>query len=254
MRLRILSWCLFFWGTLAFAMSDKELDALLTTIDDRQRNTGDYESAVTIIEKDGKDEKAFEATVFRRDEDQKWMILFLKPKSEAGRGYLRVDKNLFMYEPSLGKWERKTERASIVGTGSQRSDFDATKLKEEFTTTYVGKEKLGVFSVHHLKLKAKPKVEVGYPVQELWVDVETQNILKRQDFADSGKLMRTIRYPGWDKRYSVSKKGDVYVPRKIFIKDEVEKDIYTNITIRDVRFDSLPINIFTKAWIESKSK
>jgi hypothetical protein len=235
-------------------MTKGELDSLVALIDDRQRSTGDYEAQIFMHESDSKTDKAFEATVFRRDEDQKWMILFSKPKSEAGRGYLRIEKNLFMYEPSLGKWERKTERASIVGTGSQRSDFDGTKLKEEFLAVHVGEEKLGKYAVHHLKMTAKDKVEVGYPVQELWVDTASKNILKRQDRANSGKLMRTIYYPSWDKRYSKSKKGEVYVPKEIRIFDEVEKANKTIVEIKEVRFDSLPANIFTKAWIESKSK
>lgn len=236
------------------AMDKKELDSLVALIDERQRNTGDYKARVLISETDGKTDKAFEATVYRRDADQKWMILFSKPKSEAGRGYLRVEKNLFMYEPSLGKWERKTERASIVGTGSQRSDFDGSKLTEEFVSQFIASEKLGKYSVTHLKLTAKKNVDVGYPIQELWVDVESKNILKREDRALSGKLMRTVLYPSWDKRYSESKKGDVYVPKDIRIFDEVEKANKTVVNIQEVDFKSLEENIFTKAWIESKSK
>lgn len=247
--------CLLLSGNL-LALDKKELDSLIKLIDDRQKSIGDYESQIFMHETDGKTNKAFEATVYRRDEDKKWMILFSKPKSEAGRGYLRVDKNLFMYEPSLGRWERNTERASIVGTGSQRSDFDGSKLAEEFDAEFVATEKLGKFSVHHLKLTAKTNVEVGYPVQELWVDVDTKNILKRQDRvrSDQQKLMRTIRYPSWSKRYSEFKKGEVYVPDSIHITDEVQKGNETVIKINTVRFAKLPANIFTKAWIESKSK
>ncbi len=235
-------------------MDAKELADLVALIDERQRSTGDYESEVAMKETEGKTQKAFEAVVYRRDADQKWMILFNKPKSESGKGYLRIDKNLFMYEPTLGKWERNTERSSIVGTGSQRSDFDAPKLTQEFVAEFVGLEKLGKFSVHHLKLKAKPGVEVGYPIQDMWVDVASKNVLKREDRATSEKLMRTVYYPAWDKVYSQSKKADVYVPKEIRIYDEVEKGNSTIIEIRKVKLESLPVNIFTKAWIESKSK
>src|SRR5688500_1868528 len=112
------------WG-LAFspvglALDEKQTKELVTLVDGRQRNTGDYRSIVLMDqkEKDGST-KAFEARVYRRDADDKWMILFTKPKAEAGKGYLRVEKNLFLYEPSLGKWERQTERASIAGTNSR---------------------------------------------------------------------------------------------------------------------------------------
>lgn len=236
-------------------LNPEETGKLIALIDERQRNSGDYKSLVIIEETEkNKPQKIFEALVFRRDLDNKWMILFSKPQSEAGRGYLRVDKNLFMYEPALGKWERVTERARIAGTGSQRSDFDESRLVEEFQGQYLGPEKLGKFDVHHLKLVAKPNVEVAYPIQHLWVDQESSNILKRQDYALSDRMMRTIYYPFWEKRYSASKKADVYVPKEIIIVDEVEKGNKTRILLQEVSLDPLEANLFTKAWIESKSK
>ena len=60
------------------------------------------------------------------------MFLFLKPKASQGQGYLRLDKNLWFYDPSVGKWERRTERERIGGTNSRRSDFDESRLAEEY--------------------------------------------------------------------------------------------------------------------------
>lgn len=239
----------------ALALTPDETKKIIEQVDDKQRNTGDYASTVFIEQKEkDKVTKAFEAKVYRRDADDKWMILFAKPKSEAGKGYLRLDKNLFLYEPSLGKWERQTERASIAGTNSQRSDFDESRLSEEYTTTFVGEEKLGKFTTYRFKLTAKPNVDVASPILELWIDKETVNILKRQEFALSQKLLRTSYYPAWEKMFSESKKTDVYVPKEIRVFDEVEKGNGTNIQLRDVSLKPLQANIFTKAWLESQSK
>lgn len=239
----------------AYALSEKETKDIIALVDDRQRNTGDYSSTVFIDqkEKDGTS-KAFEARVYRRDADDKWMILFTKPKTEAGKGYLRLEKNLFLYEPALGKWERQTERASIAGTNSRRDDFDESRLSEEYTAQFIGDENLGKFKVHRIKLTAKPGVEVASPIVELWIDQDTKNILKRQESALSGKLLRTSYYPAWDKMFSKSKNADVFVPREIRVFDEVEKGNSTIIILRDVKLDPLEANIFTKAWIESQSR
>lgn len=255
---------LFFIPLVAFAqapnnspsgLSAQQIKELLELIDDRQRSTGDYQSTVLIDQKEkDKTDKAFEAKVFRRDADDKWMILFLKPKSEAGKGYLRLEKNLFLYDPALGKWERQTERASIVGTGSRRNDFDQSKLAKEYTAVFIATEKLGKYETHHLKLTALPGVEVSSPILDLWIDKETKNILKREEKALSEKLLRTIYYPAWDKMFSPSKKAEVYVPKEIRIFDEVEKGNSTVIALREVKLDSLPANIFTKAWLESQSR
>jgi Outer membrane lipoprotein-sorting protein len=236
-------------------LNAQALKDLVKTIDDKQRNSGDYQSNVLIEQKEkNKPNKAFEANVYRRDADDKWMILFLKPKAESGKGYLRIEKNLFLYEPALGKWERQTERASIAGTGSRRQDFDESRLAEEYEPEFVGEEKLGKFSVWQIKLKAKPGFEVSSPILRLWIDKEEKNILKQQEHALSDKLLRTSYYPAWDKRFSKSKGSDVYIPREIRVFDEIEKGNSTTIILRDVKLDSLAENMFTKAWLEAQSK
>jgi hypothetical protein len=232
-----------------------EMVGMLRVIDDRQRNSGDYKSAAFIEQKErGKDDLIYDAVVYRRDDDDKLMILFTKPKAEAGKGYLRLDKNLFFYDPTVGKWERRTERERIGGTNSQRSDFDESRLAEEYTPAFVGAEKLGKFNVFHLTLTAKPKVDVAYPVMHLWIDQTSGNILKAQEFALSGRLMRTTYYPKWRTLYSEDKKADIYFPEEIRIFDEIEKGNSTLVVLRDVELKPLPENIFTKAWLERQSR
>lgn len=239
----------------AAALDEAAMTRLLEVIDDRQRNSGDYKALSFIQQKEtGREDLLYEAVVYRRDADDKLLILFLKPKSEAGKGYLRLDKNLFFYDPTVGKWERRTERDRIIGTNSRRADFDESRLAEEFTPTYVALEKLGAFDVHHLELRAKPGVDVAYPILHLWVDVDSSNVLKRQELALSGRLIRTQYNPKWAKVYSPSKGADVYFPREIRIFDEIGKGNQTIILIKEVNLDPLPANIFTKAWLESQSR
>jgi len=66
--------------------------------------------------------------------------------------------------------------------------------------------------------------------------------------------MRTSYYPKWEKMHSPSKGADVYFPREIRIYDEIEKGNRTTIVIQKVDLRSLPANIFTKAWLESRSR
>lgn len=232
-----------------------EVDKIIAEVDERQRNSGDWKTLAYIEQKEkDKNDLAYEAVVYRRDADDKLMILFLKPKAEAGKGYLRLDKNLFMYDPTVGKWERRTERERIGGTDSRRADFDESRLAEEYVTKWVNEEALGKRECNHFKLEAKAGVDVAYPVIELWVDKETGNVMKRLEFALSGKLMRRALYPEWEKLWSESKKADVYFPKKIFIFDEVEKGNSTQVVIQKVDLNPLDANIFTKAWLESKSR
>ncbi|MDP2342869.1 MAG: outer membrane lipoprotein-sorting protein [Deltaproteobacteria bacterium] len=236
------------------APTEAELVQMLKVVDERQANTGDYRSIAYMEQKEkGKADTAFEIVFYRRDADDKLMILFTKPKNEAGKGYLRVDKNLFLYDPTVGKWERRTERERIGGTNSNRQDFDESRLADEYTPKFVAMEKLGKFDVTHMTLVAKDGVDVAFPTVELYIDNDG-NVLKREDKALSLKLLRTTYYPKWNKIYSESKKADVYIPAEIRIFDEVEKGNSTLIQIRETDLRPLDANLFTKAWLESKSR
>jgi outer membrane lipoprotein-sorting protein len=235
---------------------------LVAELDDRQRNSGDYRTNVYIERKErNKNDVVFDATVFRRDADDKLMILFQAPKSEKGKGYLRVDKNLWMYDPTTGKWERRTEREKIGGTDSRRADFDESRLAEEYTIKYEKADKLGTKWTHKLTLTLKKGVDAAYAQLVLWLSTESGNTLKKQEYAESGKLMRTTYTPKWVKKFSPSKaerygkdKGDVWTPKEIRIFDEVEKGNSTTILLKEQDLNSLPANLFTKAWLESQSR
>ncbi len=234
-------------------LSDAELKRIIREIDDRQSNTGDYKATCYVkqSEKD-KEDRIFKIEVYRRDADDKWMMIFLEPKEDFGKAYIREDKNLFMYYPNTGKWERRTERERIGGTNSRRSDFDDSNYEKDYDAEYLGEEKLGDYKCYKIRLEAKEEDEVAYPVVEILVDKEHLNVLKAQEFSLSGKLMRTSYNVDWKKVYSSSKKDSVWYPEKQLIYDELIEENVVKIKIIDVDLNSLPKNIFTKAWLEGK--
>jgi outer membrane lipoprotein-sorting protein len=237
------------------AVSKEQLVELLKAVDDRQKNSGDWRANSYMEQKEkGKMDVVYDATFMRRSQDQKFLILFNKPKASQGQGYLRLDKNLWFYDPAVGKWERRTERERIGGTNSRRSDFDESRLAEEYDPTDEGEEKLGVYTAQKLLLKGKPGLDLAFPMIRIWIDKDTKNVLKRQEYALSNRLLRTSYYPKWKKVYSESKKADVWYPQEIRFYDEVEKANQTLVLIQAVDLHALPANLFTKAWLESKSR
>jgi outer membrane lipoprotein-sorting protein len=236
-------------------LSPSELAALVQAIDERQRNQGDWHSRLYMEQKEkGKLDIVYQTEVYRRSSDNKFVILFTRPKVTEGQGYLRIDRNLWFYDPSVGRWERRTERERIGGTNSRRSDFDESTLAKDYDPAYDGEEALGAYTVHALTLRAKASSDTAFPVIKVWVDKENGNVLKRQEYALSGRLLRTSYYPKWKKLYSESKKGDVWYPEEIRLYDEVEKGSSTLIVVQGVELAPLPSNLFTKGWLESKSR
>ena len=239
----------------ALALTKPELVEFLKAVDQRQQNQGDWRSMIYMEQKEkGKVDVAYEALVFRRSQDQKFIILFTQPKASQGQGYLRIDKNLWFYDPSVGKWERRTERERIGGTNSRRSDFDESRLAEEYDPEDNGEAKLGTYTAQVMTLHGKPDLDLAFPTIKLWVDKETKNILKREEYALSGRLLRTSFYTKWKKLYSESKKGDTWYPGEMRFYDEVEKANSTLILVKSVDMKPLEANQFTKAWLESKSR
>ena len=248
------------WLALAAAadetpLTPEQVARRLADQDPRQRSSGDYKALMYIEQKEsGKADLVYQAVIYRRDDDDKLVILFLKPQAEAGKGYLRVDDNMFFYDPTVGRWERRTERERIGGTGGQRQDFDESTLSEDYRGAFVGYESLGRYRVERLALTANEGADVAYPAVEIWLDAETGNVLKRQDFALSGRLMRTTYYPTWRKLYSEDKGEDIYFPKEIRIFDELEEGNQTTVVMQEVDLKPLDDSLFTKAWLESKSR
>jgi outer membrane lipoprotein-sorting protein len=239
----------------ASALTDPELAKVVRALDERQRNQGDWKALCYMEQKEkDKTDVVYELLVYRRDADDKQMFLFTKPKSEAGKGYLRIEKNLWLYDPSTGRWERRTERERIAGTNTRRGDLDESRLVEEYDAKFEGDEKLGVYEVHRILFSAKRGVDVSFPVVRMWVDKATLNVLKRQELALSGRLMRTSYYPRWRKIFSPSKGADVWYPEEIRMFDEIEKGSSTLILIKEIDLRPLETNLFTKAWLESRSR
>jgi outer membrane lipoprotein-sorting protein len=239
----------------ARALTQPEALGVVRTLDERTHNNGDFTGLCYLEQKEkDKSDVVYELVYYRRSEGQRLLMLFTKPKSEAGKGYLRIEKNLWMYDPGTGKWERRTERERIGGTDSRRGDFDESRLAEEYDVRWEADEKLGAYSAHKLVLQAKEGADVAFPTLRLWLDAATGNLLKRQDLALSGRLMRTALYPRWKKVWSESKKGDVWYPEQIYLYDEIEKANSTMVIIKQVDLRSLSPNMFTKAWLEAKSR
>lgn len=239
----------------AAPLTQEALGPLLSRLDERQHHPGDYKALIFMEQrKKGEDDLVYEAVIYRRDKEDRFMMLFTRPRAEAGKGYLKIDRNLWLYDPGVGKWERRTDREGLGGTGSKRSDFDPPRFAKDFEHRYVAEETLGRFPVHHLRLKAREGVSITYPNVDLWIDVKTENVLKVQERALSGKLIRTVYYPKWEKIYSETKKADLYYPKEIRAFDEVEKGSRTTVIFRRIDLEALPANLFTKAWLESQSR
>jgi len=234
-------------------LNQQQVDELIIELDRLSHFDSDLRAQLYLQQKHReKGDLLYKAVVYRQDENDRLMMMFIKPKSDAGKGYLVIEENLFLYTPSTGAWTRVSEDR-ISGTDSNMGDFDETSLATDYNARYIDTVKLGKFSVYHLSLESKPGQQVKTPKLELWVDTRKLHMLKMQEFALSGRLLRTTYRTRW-RPIKDDKEQHRYFPMETRIYDEVEKGNQTTMVFDKITLNTLPSKIFTKAWLESKSR
>ncbi|WP_257454349.1 outer membrane lipoprotein-sorting protein [Archangium lipolyticum] len=226
---------------------------LLGLIDKRMSFTSDYKGTVRMreIRKDGV-ERALEMLVYRRDKTKDLLFVLTQPRSMAGGGYLRVDMNLWEYNPLVGQWQRSTRRANIASTITCESDFDRSRLNEDYTAKDDGVESVDGTSYRKLLLTARPGVDITFPMLRIWVDPDN-NIVKRIGYSPSGRVLRTDIIRSYQRLKDPSSGELVYHYKEVL---EFEEEEGTKIVVHydDVELAPLSPNIFTKAWLEGRNR
>jgi outer membrane lipoprotein-sorting protein len=156
---------------------------------DRNLNPETYESYRKIIniEPDGRKREFVYYTV-KKGKD-KVAGLFLEPASEKGRTTLRLDENMWLYIPNVGKPVRITSLQSVVGGVFNNADILSLDYAVEYNVEKVdeqGKEYL-------LHLKAKTKA-VAYDRIKMWVEKEKAIPTKIECLTEAGMLIKTLYY------------------------------------------------------------
>ncbi|AKF80241.1 outer membrane lipoprotein-sorting protein [Myxococcus fulvus] len=227
-------------------------EEVIRRVDARMALKSDFKSTVRLREKrkDGT-EALLEMLVFRRDSSKDLLIYITKPRNMAGGGYLRIGRNLWEYDPSVGHWQRTTSRGNIVNTISCEEDFDRSHLLETYEVQDEGEETAAGTKFRKLFLKVRPGMEASFPQLRVWVDPD-YNIVKRVGYAPSGRVLRTDVIRGYQKILDpAADNRPVYLMREVL---EVEEAEGTQLTVRYDEIELAPLspNIFTKTWLEGR--
>lgn len=216
----------------------KKIDSM-TNFDD-----SDLSCTYSVVsEKPGEEKSIQQMRMFRRDREDKFVILMLKPEIQKGQGYLQIDENLWFYDPDSRKFARTSLKENFQNSEAKNSDFKSSSFSEDYDIEHSSEGKLGRYEVHIFELKANNS-EVTYPKEKLWVRKDIHLLLKVEDYSLSGRLMRTVYYPGY-----VSL-GERYIPSKVLLIDELNKGERSQMTVKDASVAVLPDSVFTKAYIE----
>ena len=200
--------------------------------------------------------KILEATLFRRDRDDAFLIVMTEPDAEKGNGYLRVGDNMWMYRRNSRTFQKMSRYQSVAGTQMNASDVETRKHtqlyeplldengKELLTEETLGKAKIPVY---RLEVKAKVK-DLEYPNVIYWVRKDNFLIMKNEAYSQSRTLMMTGYYPKY------TKVEDKYIPAKMMFVNEFEKGNKTLLELSGILLEAIDDAVFTKAYLETLSK
>lgn len=175
---------------LLFAFPALAMDGnLLLKKIDRNLNPDSYESYKKLIniEPSGK-KKEFVLFTVKKGKDRV-AALFLSPASEQGRATLRLQENMWLYIPNVGKPIRITSLQSVVGGVFNNSDILRLDYAAEYNVERV--EDLGDQYILYLKAKTKT---VAYDHLKMWADKEKLVPAKIDCMTQASMLVKTIHF------------------------------------------------------------
>jgi len=156
---------------------------------DRNLSPESFESLRKIIniEPNGT-KKEFVLYALKKGND-KMVTTFLAPKSEVGRSTLRLDENMWLFIPNVGRAMRITSLQSVIGGIFNNSDI----MKLDYTAEYNVTEMIDIKGEKLLTLTAKTS-SVAYDKLKMWVNTKYNTPSKIECYTSSEMLIKTLYF------------------------------------------------------------
>ena len=221
-----------------------DFEELLVEIDNRSNFTGDFSATFTLESKDPDDgTETNQVRFFRRDDEDKFLLLILKPATQLGHGYLNIEDGLWFYDPESRQFTYTSLSESFEGSDANNDDFGASNLAPDYDVALATEDTLGNFDVWILELEAIND-EVTYPFLTIWVTREQGLVLKSEEYSLTKRLLRTSFYP------SYAKVGESFIADRMIFVDALLEGKMTEVNITEITTAEIPNNVFTKAYVE----
>lgn len=220
---------------------------ILQRVDDNMTiQTARTKAEMTIMYREG-DERTLVFESWAEGTDQSFLE-FLEPARDAGSRFLRLDDNMWIYLPRVGKSVRI--QGHMLRQGLMGSDFsygDASEnpsMVDDYEAVIEGEEMLDDRPTYVLHLTAK-RSDLAYPSRRIWVDAERFIPLKEERYARSGKLLKTAVLS------DVRQIGNRWYPFRIELDNALQSDTRTVLQFLEFEFGvSVPGEYFTLRHIE----
>ena len=252
------TFALFFLSSMLFGdeFSPKESQRILFQVDKLVSYEGmDFSGEYTITDfRPGEGTSRTKMTMFRRDSKDTFTIIIMEPISDKGKGYLRREDKMWLYDPVPRRFTVISARDRFQSSNVRNSDFTKSTLADDYRIVGHTMGQLGTYQTDIYDLEAITE-DVSFPKMKIWID-QNNLVRKFEDYSLSGRHMRTTAIPLY------TRVGESYVPAQIVIQDELRgrkvngsfEHQRTIISVKKASFKDLPDMVFTRAYIERVSR
>lgn len=211
----------------------------------------DFSAEYTVTEvRPGQGTQRTVMTLFRRDSANSYTILIQEPAQDRGKGYLRIEDNLWLYDPAARRFTVTSAADRFQSSNARNADFNQSSLADDYRIVARSAEQLGAYETDVYELEAAHD-DVTFPQRRIWID-QNKLVRKLEDYSLSGQHMRTVAIP------SYRRIEEKYVPTRMVIQDELRgrqvdgefKHRRTMISVEKASFQELPDMVFTRAFLE----
>ncbi|AFG36279.1 outer membrane lipoprotein-sorting protein [Spirochaeta africana] len=164
-------------------------------------------------------------------------------RNEEGQRVLRRDDSLYLYYPDAREVIRlqgAALRDSLLGSDISYEDMTGGRgLAADYRFSLLGQETVNDHATYKIELTAR-STNVAYPKQIFWVDREDFVLRKSEQYARSGRLLKTTTV------LEVMAEAGYLFPSRIRIVDETRRSSGTEMIIESAELGiELPDNIFS---------
>src|SRR3989339_70509 len=155
----------------SFAITNEEFQEKLNLADYRATfSASDFQATIKMVSTDPSYSapQIREFTQFRRDGNDAMLMVTLMPEVDKGQGKLRLDDNMWSYDPESRKFTHTTLKENIEGTDVKNNDMKKPTIATDYKVTSFKEGKLGAFDVYILDLQAVND-EVPYASQKAYM-------------------------------------------------------------------------------------
>jgi hypothetical protein len=191
--------------------------------------------------------KTFKQQIFRRDKDDAFLMITLEPESRKGQGMLRVDNNMWRYDPTSRKFTHTTIKDTYENSTVTNNDFRRWQRSIDYSVEKISSGTLGNYNVIIGELKANND-EVPFPYIKMYIEADRKIVLKVEEYSLSMKLLRTAYYTQYVQI------GDSFVPTVQIFQDGLIPEKRSQTTYTNISTKPLPDYYFTKEYLERVSQ